>query len=105
MGTCTSYFSVMGANPVYNYSNIIDKCVLTTCMYVDKENIHTYTANKSTECDIKSDVILQWSIKALTVAAWLYSWLTSYARWSPCTTQKSEVAHLAHDYLDIYVNI
>ena len=74
-------------------------------MYVDKENIHTYTANKSTECDIKSDVILQWSIKALTVAAWLYSWLTSYARWSPCTTQKSEVAHLAHDYLDIYVNI
>ena len=76
-------------------------------MYVRRQRKYTYTANKSTECDIKSDVILQWSIKALTVAAWLYSWLTSYAqwwplRWSPCTTQKSEVAHLAHDYLDIY---
>ena len=62
-----------------------------TCMYVDKENKHKPPTIH--QCDIKSDVILQWSIKALTVAAWLYSWLTSYAQWlpllwSPYSTEK-----------------
>ena len=50
-------------------------------MYVDKENKHKPPTIH--QCDIKSDVILQWSIKALSVAAWLYSWLTSYAQWLP----------------------